>query len=74
MPRGSKGAVPSDRTGDDGRLAVFAVVVRRLLWSSAGVMCLCLGFPVVVGSLGKVVEHGVGGEDLSQRRVGHGSL
>jgi hypothetical protein len=65
--------VPSDWTGDDGRLGVFAVAVRWLLPSS-GLMCGWADLSVVVGSPGGVVEHGVGGEDLLQCRVGHDFL
>ena len=62
--------MPADRTGDDGRLALCVVVVRWLLRSSARWMYSWPGLPVVVGSPGWVVEHGVGGEDLLQRLVG----
>lgn len=68
------GSVPADRAGDDGWLAVCVVAVRWLLWSSAGWEYGWSGFPVVVGSLGGVVQHRVGGEDLLQCRVGEGAL
>ena len=66
--------MPPDRTGDDRRLAVWAVVVRRLLRAPARWGCSWPGFPVVIGSPGRVAEHPIGGEDVLQPRVGHRAL
>ena len=66
--------MPADRTGDDRRLAVCAVVVRRLLRLLARLMSSWSGFSVVVGSPDSVAEHCVGAEDLLQCRVGHDAL
>ena len=66
--------MPADGAGDDGWLAVCAVAVRWL-WLrglSVGWMWWWPGFPVVVGSPGRVVQHQVGGEDLLQGGVGVG--
>jgi hypothetical protein len=69
-----RGSVPADRSGDDGRLAVCAVVVECLQRSAVRWVHGWPGFRVVVGSPGRVVEHRVGGEDLLECRVGHGAL
>jgi len=50
------------------------VVVERLLRLPEGWMCSWPGSLVVVGSLGRVAEHGVGGEDVLQRRIGNAVL